>query len=87
MDIDVTGATIVFVMKNIATGEVFRIDATIVDGPSGRIMVTLTGTDYTTEGATFNAEWEITFADSTVLTVPEGFYHTVEVVPDLGEES
>lgn len=87
LGIDVTGTTIVFVMKSIADGTVFRIDCEIVEPTNGRIKVTITPDEIGQVVGTYQAEWEITFNDGDVLAVPEGSYHTVEVVPDLGEDS
>lgn len=80
------GASVVFVMKNIVDGTVFRIDGEITDVTIGKVKVTLSE-EHTQVVATYNAEWEITFNDGDVLALPEDSYHTVEVVPDLGEES
>jgi len=88
LPLDVTGAVIVFVMRNVAdSGNVFRIEGEIVDAPSGQVKVIL-GEDVLVLGATYQAEWEITFTvPPGVITIPQDSYHTVEVVPDLGEES
>lgn len=88
LGIDLTGATVVFVMKDIDSGDVYRLDAVVDAGTNGDVNVTISpGETIPQVVGTYNAEWEITFNDGTVLTVPEGSYHTVEVVADLGEDS
>lgn len=79
--IDLTGATVVLVWK--LNGTVSRKSATIEDATAGSVSYTLQSADVATAG-TVKLEWEVTFSDATVLTVPSESYETLVIEADLG---
>lgn len=81
--IDLTGATIVFVMRNTADSVVTRRNGSVVNGPAGQVQVELEAADTQTV-ATYIVEWEVTFTGGDVLTVPDDIHHVLEIVEDLG---
>ncbi len=83
--IDLTGATVKFLMKPIGSGTVLKVNtaATIVTAAAGVVKHTWISTDVDTVGV-FNIEWEITFGDGTVETIPGDVYEQVEIIADLG---
>lgn len=80
--IDVTGATVLFKMRNQETGVPTSKAGAVVSGPDGTVKVTLTSTETGSCGV-FDVEWEVTFAGGAVLSVPDNGFHTLEVVEDL----
>jgi hypothetical protein len=80
--IDVTGATVLFKMRNRETGVPMSKAGSVVSGPAGTVKVTLTTTETATCGV-FDVEWEVTFAAGGVLSVPDNGFHTLEIVEDL----
>jgi hypothetical protein len=81
--INLTGATVFFVMKNIADDVVTRKQAVLVSALGGQVKVTL-GLLETGVSATYQVEWEVTFSSGSVLTIPDDSYHVLEIVEDLG---
>lgn len=81
--IDLTGSTVVFVMRNTADGVVTRKSAVIVNEQGGQVKVTLSATDTQTV-ATYQVEWEVTFQGGDILTIPDDIHHVLEIVGDLG---
>ena len=81
--LDLTGATVVIVWA--ATGaEVERKNASIENDPTlGQVSYTITADDVAAAGAV-RIEWEITFADQSVLTVPTLDEIILRILPDLG---
>lgn len=70
------GATLV-------VGDLVYLDATITDSAAREVSYEVASDDLDTAG-TFKQEWEVTFPDATVLTVPTRGHNTVKVHPDLG---
>lgn len=82
--VDLTGATIRFIMTNKATGEaVVDAAAEIVDADEGRVRY-LWVSPNTDEPANYKAEFEVLWPDGTYETFPNSAYITVKVVADLG---
>src|SRR5688572_10606776 len=82
--VDLTGATVRFIMR--AIGGAMKVDqaASIVGTPTaGRARYSWGATDTDTVG-TFEAEFEVTFGDGTKQTFPNRSYIPVAVVEDLG---
>lgn len=71
--IDITGATVVFNMRPSAGGSVVanRVSATIVSAATGVVEWTPT-TGHTATVGDYLGEFEITFSDGGILTVPSG---------------
>lgn len=84
--IDITGATVVFNMRlstSPGTVKVSRGSATIVSGATGGMEYTLTSGQTDTVGL-YQAEFEITFSDGGILTVPSGSnYIYVQIGDDI----
>lgn len=80
--VDLTGATVRFHMrfKNGAT----KVDAaaTIVTAASGIVKYPWIAADTDTAGY-YQAEWEVTYADSSVETFPNYEFQTVQVYEDV----
>lgn len=81
--VDLTGATVVFVLKNLSTGVAARLSATIDAPASGLVEYTPSATDVQTSG-NYHAEWEVTLASGAVLSFPENRNHHVRILEDLG---
>lgn len=79
--INLTGASVKFIMRNEATVKV-NATATIIDANRGVVKYEWGLTDTDTAG-TYQAEFEITFADGRKLTVPNDEYIVVVVLEDL----
>ena len=80
--IDLTGATVRFVMGNPGEAAVVNAAATIVDAAAGTVRYSWLPADTDTAGM-WRAEWEITWPDG-VQTVPADGYDLVRIVSDLG---
>lgn len=81
--IDLTGATVSILFRNIITAASAKRDAVITDAATGRVEYELIAADTATAG-NFRVEWEIIFADGTVLTVPDNDWHILKILEDLG---
>ena len=80
---DVTGATIVFSMKNAAgTVVVNRQAVTIVTALTGIIRYPWIGADTATAGE-FEGEFEVTFADSSIETFPNTSNLMITITDDI----
>ena len=81
--IDLTGATVVLVWAP-AGADAQRKAASIVGDPTlGQVSYTMSAEDVATAGVV-RIEWEITFADQSVLTVPTLDNTILRILPDLG---
>lgn len=82
--VDVTGASVRFIMKNLSTGNIVADGAgTIVDGVNGIVKYSWVAGDTNTPGD-HDAEFEITYADTKVETFPNSGYIRVVVNEELG---
>lgn len=84
--VDITGATVRFVMKNKATPtEDPKVDAaaSITNAAQGLVMYAWDPTD-TDEVGTFIAEWEVTFVSGKIETFPNWKNLIVKVFDDIG---
>ena len=81
--IDLTGATVVLVWApaRLATQ---RKAATIVSDPTTGIVSYVPSADDVATAGVVRIEWEITFADQSVLTVPTLDEIILRILPDLG---
>ena len=82
--VDISGATVKFLMRNRLT-RALKVDgvASVVSGSGGTISYTWASGDTDTPG-TYEVEIEITFSDETVATWPSDGYHELSVLDDLG---
>lgn len=81
----VIGATVKFIMAaedSIGTAKV-KSDATIVDAATGRVRYDWATGDTDTAGS-FVSEWEVTRADGSIETFPNGGYDPVAIIPQAG---
>ena len=82
--VNVTGATVRFIMTNKATTiKVLDVPATVVDAPAGIVKYTWQDGD-TDVAATYNAEFEVKFSDGRVESFPNSKYIAIKVFADLG---
>lgn len=83
--VDVTGATVKFIMKGTGAGSP-KVNAAgaLVTPASGIVSYTPVGTDTDTSG-TYNVEWEITFSGGAKQTFPDPGYNTLTVTDDLDD--
>lgn len=82
--VNLSGASVKFLMRPQGGGALkVNAAATIVDAALGKVRYSWAAGDTDTVGA-FDAEFEVTFADGTVQTFPNGRYLSVVVVEDLG---
>ena len=79
--VDLTGATVFFIMKNTEDAVVTRVAAEVVTPTAGAVKVLIADT---TVAAVYLVEWEITFQGGGVLTIPGDGYHILEIIEDLG---
>ena len=79
--VDVTGATVVLVWKQ--DGVATRKSGSVVNGPLGQVKYDLVAGDVNVE-ADVQLEWEVTFPDAKVLTVPTKEPIDLKIVPDQG---
>lgn len=80
--IDVSGATIEFQMSSIDGTNKISSAGSIVTAASGIIKYVWSADDLDTVG-TFNASFQITFSDSTILTIPSKGYMKIIVQKEL----
>jgi len=79
--LDLTGTTVKFLMSKGALR--LSLPATISPTPTdGKVSIQAVADIVDTEGE-HRQEWEVTFADGKVLTVPSEGYNTINIVADL----
>lgn len=82
--INLTNATVRFTMRALGSSslKVNRQTATTVSASAGSVRYNWAAADIDTPGV-YECEWEITFQDGTILTVPDTGYDRVEIADDL----
>lgn len=80
--IDLTGSVVTLIWS-IRNGDVSRKDAAIVESTEGTVLYDIQESDVERVGIVF-VEWEITFIDGKVLTVPTEGYIKLTISEDLG---
>jgi BppU N-terminal domain len=81
--VDLTGATIKFLMKLVASpNTAYSLTATIVSAAAGTVEYTQ-GVGFPTVAGKYEQEWEVTFSGGTILTFPNGSYNYVTILDDL----
>ena len=84
--LDLTGATVLFLIKSTADGAtVFSAAATLDDAENGVVIYSPSGLFPTTAG-TYEQEWEVTQSDGTVITFPLTYKNKVVIIEDLNGE-
>jgi len=79
--INLSGATIKFVLKK--PGLSFKRTAVITNAIGGAVEYQPVAEDVAQTGR-YKQEWEVVFADTQILTVPNGTYNVVNILIDLG---
>ena len=81
--IDLTGASVRFHMRSISGGAaVVDADATIINAAGGIVQYNWIADDTNTIGS-YQAEFEVTYADSKIETFPNDGYVRIEVIDDI----
>jgi hypothetical protein len=82
--VNLTGATVKFTMNAVGspTPKINAGSTTIITAASGIVGFKPTSSQTDTSGQ-FNAEWQVTFADTTVTTFPNNGNDTVTITDDL----
>lgn len=80
--VNLAGASVNLVMKQVGGGAATRLFATILDAPNGKVgRVWATGDTATAAG--YNCEWEVAFAVGKIQTFPNESYFTITIADDL----
>lgn len=81
--IDLTGASVRFHMRTVnGSASVVSAAATIVNAASGIVRYSWAAGDTATVG-TYQAEFQVTYADATIETFPNDSYISVQIVDDI----
>jgi len=83
-NVDLTSATVTFTMRNRSTGTV-KVNAgscTVTSASAGEVEYRWGSTDLNTVGV-YDGEFQITFGDASILTLPANEYIEVEISDDL----
>lgn len=82
--IDVTGAAVVFNMRNTLDDSVVvdNISSVIISAAQGEVRHTWLAAHTTTSGA-FEAEFEVTFSDGTIQTFPNNGHILVSITEEV----
>lgn len=82
--IDLSGSSVKFLMKSITKAPQTVIDnaAELVEASAGKVKYVWESGDLQTHGS-YSVEWEITFGDGKILTVPSVGYDKIVVLSDL----
>ena len=79
--INLVGCTVKLIISH-EHGTVVSWSATVVSAAAGTVSYQPVTADVAT-AETLKLEWEITYPDLTVLTVPNDSYITLKIIPDL----
>tara|TARA_R110000868_G_C10831439_1_gene759407 strand:- start:330 stop:668 length:339 start_codon:yes stop_codon:yes gene_type:complete len=82
--VNLTGASIKFLLRMLDAPYTQYSLTAAIDGTAtdGNVTYTL-GTGFPTTPGQYRQEWQVTFADSTILTFPSSGYNVLEIVNDL----
>ena len=80
--VDLTGATVLFLMTTTERGSLFSAAATVVSAAEGTVNYQPGGGFPTLPGA-YLQEWEVTFTNGRRLTFPSAGYNQITIVADL----
>lgn len=86
--VNLTGCTVLFIMKNKATAEVVITEPADIIGAAtaGTVHYAWAEGDTDVEG-TYQGEWEVTFPDGRPETFPNNRYIQIKIVVDLGGDA
>lgn len=83
--INLTGATVKMLARNSDTGAtVINAAATVTSATAGAVSYSLTAADLATV-AVLQFEWQITFSDGSIFTVPSSGYHYISILDDIAQ--
>jgi hypothetical protein len=87
--VNLTGSTIKFLMRRRGRSPgsdltLIRVGAIAGDPTLGNVEYQPTADDVQQEGI-YDHEWQVTFPDGKILTVPNFDFNTVEILRDLGQ--
>lgn len=80
--VNLTGATVRFHMRSVGGNPVVDAAATIVTPLSGIVRYNWVAADTDTAG-TYQAEFEVTYADASIETFPNDGYIVVQIIDDI----
>lgn len=80
--VDLTGATVKFLMRELDGTVKVDSSATITDAPDGKVKYAWSSADVDT-AADYEAEWEVTFSDSSISTFPSDGYMDIIILEDV----
>lgn len=81
--VNLTGATVRFHMRSVGGGNpVVDAAATVVTAASGIVRYNWVAADTDTAG-TYQAEFEVTYADASIETFPNDGYIVVQIIDDI----
>ena len=80
--VNLTGCTVLFLLKSFIGGTETSLNATIVSAVAGTVKY-IVGNGFPTTAGKYRQEWQVTFTDNSVLTFPNGAYNEVEILADL----
>ncbi len=81
--VNLTGATVRFHMRSVGGGNpVVDAAATVVTAASGIVRYNWVAADTDTVG-TYQAEFEVTYADASIETFPNDGYIVVQIIDDI----
>ena len=81
--VDLTGATVKFIIKSTADGATAVEEAATVTDAENGVAVYSPGAQFPTTVGAYEQEWEVTQADATVLSFPVSYNNKVAIVADL----
>jgi len=84
--IRIEGATVKLILKNESDIVVLNKAVTIEDFDTSYVVYNWVAEDTATEGV-FKGEFEITWMEGTILTVPNDGYFTINIVKQLGSDA
>jgi hypothetical protein len=80
--VNISGATVRFKMRDASKASVVNAVATVFDGSAGSVRYDWDAAD-TEDAGLFEAEWEVTYSDSTIETFPNDGFIPVYITEDI----
>lgn len=81
--VDLTAASVKFIMTHKTTGDVIEGDADVLDDTGGKVSYQWATGDTEVVGG-YKAEFEVAWGDGTFETFPNSSYINIKVTADLG---
>lgn len=80
--LNLTGTTVKLALRNTSTGAIQRLSCTLTDASNGRVERAWLAADTAAE-ANYDATFEVTYTDLSILSVPSDDYGRVVVSPNI----